>query len=299
MASRGTTWQLDGRSVQVTSLDRVYWPDDGLTKGDLLGYYRDIAPILLPYFADRPVTLRTYPRGIGGPSYYRRESPVDLGDGLRDVEYQTATDQHVMRAFLIDDAVGLLRLANAGSIEFHVWGAKLPDLHEPDQIIFDLDPGDEASFENVVQAALRLHQRLEQFKLRSYPKLSGGDGVHVHLPLASGHTFDAVRDWVRDLAEELAEDHPDLIAVSHGPTHRGKLVTVDHAQNSVGRNTAAPYTVRARPGATVATPLSWDEIKPGRLNPADFTIKTVPKRVQKLGDLFAPVLQGGQHLLSR
>ena len=148
----------------------------------------------------------------------------------------------------------------------------------------------------MLRAAIILCERLDELGLKSYPKTSGGDGLHVFLPLAPGHTFERVRDWVRDLAEKLEAEHPNLIAVSHGPTHRGPRVTIDHAQNSVGRNTAAPYTARARPGAPVSTPLTWKEVADGKLRPPDFTLKTVPKRVKKLGDLFAPVLAGGQRL---
>jgi bifunctional non-homologous end joining protein LigD len=280
----------------VTSLDRVYWPEDTLTKGDLLAYYRDLAPVLLPYCAERPVTARVYPRGIHAQGYYRREIPDTAPDWLRSVEYQAATDGHAVRVLLVDDAAGLLWLANTGAIEIHIWSAHLPDLAEPDLAIFDLDPGDAATFSDVLKAASLLHAELDRLGVQSYPKTSGGLGLHVFLPLAPGHTFEAVRDWVRSVAERLAEAHPRLFAVARGSTHRGSQVTVDHAQNSVGRNTAAPYTVRARPGAPVSTPLTWDEIATGNVQPADFTLRTVPARLEKLGDLFAPVLKGGQHL---
>ena len=248
MPSTATTWDLAGRKVRVTSLERPYWPENGLTKGDLLAYYREMAPILLPYVVERPVTPVVYPRGIDGPKYYRRERPDTAPDWVRSAAYQTATDKHLLQVLLIDDEAGLIWLANTGAIELHLWGAHLPDLAEPDMVVFDLDPGDEATFKDVLQAAVILHERLDKLGLGSFPKTSGGDGLHVFLPLAPGQTFEAVRDWVRHLAEELEAEHPKLIAVSHGPTHRGAHVTIDHAQNSVGRNTAAPYTVRARPG---------------------------------------------------
>jgi bifunctional non-homologous end joining protein LigD len=296
VAASATTWKLDGRDVRVTSLDKAYWPEDGLTKGDLLGYYRELAPILKPYFTDRPVTGRVFPRGIHGPGYYRREIPDNAPDWVRSAEYQAATDGHAVKVLLLDDAAGLIWLANTGSIEIHIWGAHLPDLAEPDLAIFDLDPGEEASFADALAAACILHETLDRAGLQSYPKTSGGKGLHVFLPLAPGHSFEQVRDWVRTTAEQLEHDHPKLFATAHGSTHRGDHVTVDHAQNSVGRNTAVPYTVRALPGAPVSTPLSWDEVHDGKLRPADFTIKTVPARLKKLGDLFAPVLKGGQRL---
>jgi bifunctional non-homologous end joining protein LigD len=296
MAASATTWRLDGRSVRVTNLDKIYWPEDGLTKGDLLAYYRDLAPTLLPYFADRPVTLRVFPNGIHGYSHYRRERPDNAPAWIRSVDYETATDRRRIQAFMIDDAAGLIWAANTGAIEFHLWSVRAPRLAEPDLAVFDLDPGDEASFADVLAAACLLRAVLERLGLRSYPKTSGGQGLHVWLPLAPGHTFQVVRDWVRSTAEKLAEAHPDLFAVAHGSTHRGRQVTIDHAQNSTGRNTAAPYTARALPGAPVSTPLTWDEVEAGRIRPSDFALKTVPERVERLGDLFAPVLTGGQHL---
>jgi len=299
MPATATQWRLNGRAVRVSSLDRPYWPDDGLTKGDLLAYYRALAPTLLPYFKDRPVTARLFPRGIAGPSHYRREIPDTAPDWVRSAEYHAATDGHTVRVLLVDDAAGLVWLANSGAIEMHLWAAHLPDLSEPDLAIFDLDPGDKAHFADVLRAAGILLDRLDGQGLRAYPKTTGGDGLHVFVPLAAGHTFDRVREWVKAQAEALAAEHPKLFAVAHGPTHRGTHVTVDHAQNSIGKNTAAPYTVRGRPGAPVSTPLTREEIDAGTVTPADFTLRTVPARLEVLGDLFAPVLKGGQRLPSQ
>jgi bifunctional non-homologous end joining protein LigD len=296
MAADSATWRLAGRVVRVSHLDKLYWPDDRLTKGDLLRYYRDIAPVLLPYCANRPATLHVFPDGIEGHAYYQRDRPRRAPRWLRTVDYQTATDAHRIHTILIDDVAGLIWLANTGAIEFHLWGSRLPNLAEPDQAIFDLDPGDQATFADVLQAALRLRAALERLGLRGYPKTSGGRGLHVYLPLAPGHTFDAVRAWVKTLAARLAAEHPELIAVARGATHRGHQVTIDHAQNSIGRNTAAPYTVRALPRAPVSAPLTWEEIAAGEPRPADLTLATVPARVRARGDLFAPVLQGGQRL---
>jgi bifunctional non-homologous end joining protein LigD len=212
------------------------------------------------------------------------------------VDYRPETSEQVIQLPLVDDAAGLVWLANQGSIEFHLWGSRAPNLAQPDQAILDLDPGDEATFSDVLKAALRLRDALERLGLRGYPKTSGGRGLHVYLPLATGHTFDAVRAWVKALAEQLAATYPDLIAVAHGATHRGRQVTIDHAQNSIGRNTAAPYTLRAQPGAPVSTPLTWDEVEAGQIRPSDLTLRALSQRLEQMGDLFAPVLQSGQYL---
>jgi bifunctional non-homologous end joining protein LigD len=296
MAAASTTGHLAGRDVRVSNLKRPYWPKDGLTKGDMLTYYRDLAPVMLPYFADRPVTPRIYPRGIESTSYYRRERPEQAPGWLRGAPYQTVTNQHEIQVLLVDDAAGLIWLANTGAIELHLWGARLPSLDAPDQAIFDLDPGEAATFVDVLRAALLLGELLDRLGVRAYPKTTGGRGLHVFLPLEPGHTFEQVRDWVRSVAERLSREHPDLLAIARGATHRGKRITVDHAQNSIGRNTGAPYMLRARAGAPVSTPLTWAEIAAGKVRPLDFTLRTVPDRLQKLGDLFMPVLGHDQRL---
>ncbi len=291
-----TTWQFDGRSIQVSHLEKRYWPESGVTKEDLLRYYLHTAPVLLPHLQDRPVTLRLFPDGVQGFSYWRREPPEHAPAWLRSVSYRPKTTGQMILLPLIDDTAGLLWLANQGCVEFHTWGAQVPNLAQPDQVIFDLDPGSEATFAEVLQAALRVREALERLGVRGYAKTSGGRGLHIYLPLAPGQTFASVRVWVKALAQQLASASPDLIALAHGPTHRGRQVTIDDAQNSIGRNTAAPYTLRAHPHAPVSAPLSWEEIEAGRFSPRDLTIQSVPERVRRLGDLFAPVWKAGQHL---
>jgi len=297
MNAPSETWQLGDQSVQVTHLERAYWPQAAITKGDLLGYYRQIAPVMLPHLKDRPVTLRVYPQGVEGASYYLRDCPEQAPDWLRRVQYQPKTVSHPVPLPLIDTTADLLWFANQGAIEFHLWGSHTPDLSQPDLAIFDLDPGEAASFDAVREAALRLHDALAQAGVRGYPKTSGGDGLHVFVPLAPGHTFERVRAWVKTVGQQLESNCPDLIALARGATHRGGRVTVDYAQNSIGRNTAAPYTLRARPvHPTVSAPLTWEELEEGDLHPADLTPQIVLERVGRLGDVFAPVLQADQHV---
>jgi bifunctional non-homologous end joining protein LigD len=297
MNASSETWQFGDQSVQVTHLERAYWPQVGFTKGDLLDYYRQIAPVVLPYLKDRPVTLRVYPQGVEGASYYLRDCPEQAPDWLRRVQYQPKTVSHPVPLPLIDATAGLVWFANQGAIEFHLWGSHTPDLSQPDLAIFDLDPGETASFAAVREAALRLHDVLGQAGVSGYPKTSGGGGLHVFVPLAPGHTFERVRAWVKGVGQQLADTHPDLVALARGATHQGGRVTVDYAQNSIGRNTAAPYTLRAHPvHPTVSTPLTWKELEEGGLDPADLAPQVVLERVERLGDLFAPVLQGDQYV---
>jgi bifunctional non-homologous end joining protein LigD len=289
-------WTIDGHEIKVTHLDEAQWPDEGITKRDALEYYRAVAPVMLPHLKDRPLSLQMFYEGTGRPGRYRRELPKSAPEWLRGAPYTTATDKHTIQVPLIDDEAGLIWFANAGALEFHLWSSHVPKLDEPDRVVIDLDPGDEADFALVLDAAIVLQETLDGLGLKAYPKTSGGDGLHLFAALAPGYDFKTVREWVEQLAVTLAGEHPNLLASSHGSTHRGNLITIDHAQNSIGRNTAAPYTLRARPGAPVSTPLSWDEVRAKKLRPSNFTLHTVPDRIKKLGDLFQPLLKKGAKL---
>jgi bifunctional non-homologous end joining protein LigD len=290
MEGSSATWKLDGHAVKVSHLEKLYWPEAGFTKGNMLQYYQQIAPVALPYFKERPATLRVFPEGVSGESYYLRDCPESAPSWIRRIEYQPKTVGHPVLLPLIDNVAGLIWFANQGSIEFHLWSSQAADLAQPDQAIFDLDPGDTTSFDAVREAALRLHDTLEQAGVSGYAKTSGGRGLHVYVPLSAGYTFERVRGWVKAVAEQLATTYPALIAIARGSTHRGDHVTIDAAQNSVGRNTAAPYTLRAgAPHPRVSTPLTWEELDAGNIHPGDLTPEAVLDRVGRLGDLFAPV----------
>jgi bifunctional non-homologous end joining protein LigD len=290
------TWSLKGHSVRVSHLDKVLWPEEGITKEDVLNYYRSIAPLMLPYLKDRPVTLRVFPKGIQGFSHYRRDLPAKAPGWLRSVDYWAEGSATATQLPLIDDAAGLLWLANQGGLEFHIWSARSPNLNTPDLVIFDLDPGDKATFSMVREAACLLRETLEAVGLQGYLKTSGGRGLHVFLPLIPEYTFEAVHTWTKALAEKLASTQPDLFALPQSGTHRGQRVTLDYAQNSLARNTAAPFTLRGRPGAPISTPLTWEELEAGDVEPADLTLRTVPARVRQTEDPFRPVLGKGQRL---
>ncbi|HZH06643.1 MAG TPA: hypothetical protein VEY69_08215, partial [Lautropia sp.] len=235
------TWTLDGHDVELHHPDRILWPEDGITREDLLAYYRDIAPVMLPHLADRPVTLRTYPEGIDGPSFYKRDLPDHAPSWLRAVDYTGQSTTRTIQVPLIGNAAGLVWFANAGTIEFHGWSARAPLLDQPDQAIFDLDPGESATFPDVLRAALLVREVLGQDGVQGYPKTSGRHGMHIHVPLAPGANYPEVRAWVKRIAERLEASHAGLVAVVRGATHRREHVTIDYAQNSIARNTAAPY----------------------------------------------------------
>jgi len=193
---RGEVWDLDGQAIEVTHPDKIFWPHDGLTKGDMLRYYLDVADVMLPYFQDRPVTLRIFPDGIRGFSFYRRDAPEPAPHWLHQVDYQPKTARRLIRLPLLDDKAGLIWLANKGAVEFHLWASHWPLLNAPDWAIFDLDIGKGASFGMALEAALALRQYLQFHNMDGVCKTSGGHGVHVYVPLVRKYTFGQVRQWV-------------------------------------------------------------------------------------------------------
>src|SRR5258708_33514267 len=223
-AADSTVWQVGEHTVEVSHLTKLYWPEAGVTKGDLLRYYLAIAAVALPLFLGRPVTMRVCPDGVLGPCFYQRARPEHAPAWLRSVAYRPKTTKaapHKVHLPVIDDAAGLIWLANAGSIEFHLWAARPPDLTRPDQAIFDLDPGETATFADACQVALRLREALVREGLHGYAKTSGGPGVHVYVPLAAEHTFERVRALVKATAERPAPARPDLIAAVGRPPPPG------------------------------------------------------------------------------
>ena len=296
MKSRAV-WELSGRQVEVKNLDKVFWPAAGFTKGDLLRYYRTVAPYMLPYLRGRPLTLKMCPDGIAAGCYYRRKLPGHAPAWMPRVLYNPKTKTGQVPLILAEDEAQLLWLANQAAVEFHVWSSRTPDLAHPTWLVFDLDPGDRSRFADVLEAALLVRGELERLGLEGWPKTSGGRGLHVFVPLEPGrYTHAQARAWAKAFASRLSASSGGLVRLPHRATHRGEGVFVDYAQNGYGRNTAAPYTLRAKPDAPASTPLGWSEVARGGFMPADFTLRTAPERLRTQGDLFAPVLQTAQAL---
>ena len=299
---------LDGKKIRITHPDKLYWPDLRLSKLHMINYYQSMAAVMLPYFKDRPVTLRIFPRGVKDFSFYRRELPANAPHWMRFADYKTVTNSHRIRLPLIDDAAGLIWLANLGSIEFHLWGSTVGSLTQPDWLVFDLDPGDQAGFDQVLDAALKVRAYLQEKELKGVVKTSGGKGLHIYVPLVGGKPedgkpdkqssgFEKLRRWLKSATGELAGRYPELISLPKKGTHKGHTISIDYTQNSIGRNTVAPYSLRATQGAPVSMPLEWSEIEKGAIRPDDFTLFTAPQRVRKKGDVFSSLLKGRRYKL--
>ena len=272
-----------------TNLDKVFWPAEGYTKGDLVGFYKSIAPWLLPFLADRPLVLTRYPDGIEGKSFFQKDAPVYAHDFVRTVRMYSAESDRDLNYFVCDGEAPLLYIANMGAIPLHIWGSRVATLETPDWCILDLDPK-EAPFAHVVTVALAIRAMCEEIALPCFVKTSGSTGLHVLLPLGRQCTYEQARTLGGLLARVVAAELPDIATITRQVHKRDGRVYLDYVQNGHGRLLAAPYSVRPVPGALVSAPLAWSEVGP-KLSLADYTIRTMPARMQALGaDPLLPVL---------
>jgi bifunctional non-homologous end joining protein LigD len=277
--------------VRLTNLDKVFWPAEGYTKGDLIRYYDAIAPWFLPYLRDRPIVLTRYPDGITGKSFFQKDAPEFAPDWVRTERvYSKDTDREI-DYFVVDDAETLRYVANMGTIPIHVWSARVPALERPDWLVLDLDPKG-APFADVVRVAQAVHGLLDDLDLPSHAKTSGATGLHVLVPLGARYTHEQARTLARLLAVLVVEAVPAIATLARPLGARGGKVYVDFGQNGHGRTIAAPFSVRSLPGAPVSCPLDWGEVTV-RLDPARFTIRTVPRRFARRPDPLLPVLGPG------
>lgn len=296
-AEPAVTLTVDSREVRITNPERVLWPQDGFTKMDLVKYYVQIAPYLVPHIYDRPLTLKPYASGIDGPFFYTHNVPKGAPDWIKTTSFQLKTEKgKTIKPVLGNDASTLAWLANRAVIEIHAWLSRADKLDSPDLVVFDLDPGAKVKFPLVLDVAARLNRRLQGLKLRGWAKTSGATGVHVYVPIERRYTFEQTREFAEKVARAMAEEDPDRVASTLADPKLAHKVMVDYAQNSVGKTMASVYSVRPLRGAPVSTPLTWDEVEAGGFEPRDFTIRTIFPRVERRGDLFKPVAELKQRL---
>ncbi len=279
------------REVRVTNPKKVFWPDAGYTKSDLVAYYEEVAPLLLPYLRDRPVVLTRYPDGITGKSFFQKDAPVFVPDWVRtETVYSKDTDRDI-RFFVIDDVETLRYVANLGTIPIHMWSARSGSLERPDWLVLDLDPKG-APFSHVIAVAKALHRVLDELELPSFPKTSGQAGLHILVPLGRRYTHEECRTFARLLAMLGLESTSDIATMARPLHARGGKVYIDSGQNGYGITIVAPYSLRPIPGAPASCPLEWREVN-DRLDPARFTLKTLPARFAKRADPLAGALGPG------
>jgi len=284
--------------LSLTSFDRVYWPDDGYTKADLLKYYLNVAPYILPHLKDRPLIMKRYPTGIRGISFHQHDVD-EVPEFVDTIELEAEDDEgkHMVDYVVGDNLETHLYLANLGAIERHPWHSTVKKLYNPTWFIFDLDPGEQVKFETICEIAVLTREVVKDLGLESYAKTSGSRGIHIYVPIKPEYTYEEVAAFAAHIAKTIASEDPANATVERTKAKRKKeQIYVDHLQNSYGKSVAAPYSVRPRKGATVSAPLDWIEVEKKNLKTEDFTILNMLARLKKKGDIFKPVLTKRQGL---
>ena len=282
------------RPVTLSNVDKVFFPDEGYTKGDVIQYYVSVAPVILPHLAERPISMSRYPDGITRPSFYEKRAPGHQPSWMQTTPVPSDSQGGIIDFLVADSTEALMWFANMGCIEVHPFHSRAASLDCPDYAIFDFDPAEGSSWDQVVAAAKLLSVALGQLGLAGYPKLSGSRGVHVYVPLEPVHDFPRVRRLVGEIGRYLAAANPDDITMDWDKPKREGKVFIDHNRNAAGQTVASAYSVRPRPGAPVSAPLAWSELD--TVVNGQWTIATMWDRLVRFGDLFAPVLEGGQTL---
>jgi bifunctional non-homologous end joining protein LigD len=281
--------RADGEDVQLTNLDKPFWPALGITKGDLIQYYADVAPLLLPHIRDRAMVMKRYPHGAAGEFFFMKRAPSPRPEWIRTCRIDHDSG-NVIDFPIIDDLAALLWVINLGCIDLNQWYATCDDVDRPDYLHFDLDPGS-ATWEQVLESARILHDALTTLEMPGYAKTTGSKGIHVYVPIVRGPAQKEVWTFAKALAQELAGRHPKLMTSAYKVASRPKgRVLVDYNQNAWGRTLASVYSVRPHPRACVSTPITWKEVDAG-VRIEDFRIDNVRARFKKTGDLFKPLLR--------
>jgi bifunctional non-homologous end joining protein LigD len=266
--------------VELSNTAKVLFPEDGITKGDLVAYYRSVAEVMLPLLRDRPVSMTRFPDGITGNGIVQKNVPAYFPDWITRVRVRKEGGS--LQQVVCDKPATIVYLANQACIELHAFLSRLDHIDEPDQLIFDLDPPDGDRFGDVRVCALRLRDLLTgELGLPAFVKTTGGKGLHIHVPLNAREDFDTVRAFARQAAELLAARNPDLVTTEQRKDKRGPRIYADIMRNAYAQLAVVPYSVRARPGAPAAMPLSWDELDDEGLRPGQFTLRTVPDRIRE------------------
>ncbi|MGZ4151449.1 MAG: non-homologous end-joining DNA ligase [Actinomycetota bacterium] len=285
------TWftEVDGREIRLSNLDKVFWPDEGYTKGDLLAYYFNVADLILPYLRDRPLTLKRMPDGLAGGFFYEKNAPPTTPEWIRRCPVPSEDAKGGLIDYLmVDSLASMLFVVNLGAIEFHPLHSRCGTVEQPDYLFFDLDPFPPITFDDVLAVAMHVKVALDALGLVGYPKTSGATGVQIYVPIEPGYGYDQVRELVGRIGRMINKADPERTTMVWEVKKRSGKVFIDHNMNRLGANISAVYSVRPEPMATVSTPVTWDEVERG-VRPQDFTIETVWDRFAKVGDLFEPV----------
>ena len=294
---KGEHWyaRAGEREIRLSNLDKVMWPKEGYTKGDLLTYYFNISHTMLPHLESRPLTLKRMPNGVEGDFFYEKNAPAHTPEWMKRIPVDSEGSGRTINFLSVCDAAEILWVVNLGCIEFHPLHGKGSDQSHPSYAFFDLDPMNGATWDDVRHVAALVKVVLDRLGIESYPKTSGATGMQIMIPTAGKYDYDQIRGFVGTVSDLVHAADPETTTVEWEIKKRGRKVFLDVNMNRSGANIAGAYSVRPEPGATVSTPFTWDELD--EIEPGDWTIETIFDRVAEVGDPFLPVAQGpGQNL---
>jgi bifunctional non-homologous end joining protein LigD len=286
---------VDNQTIHLSSLEKVLFPGEGITKGDLIDYYQRIAEVMLPHIAGRPISMQRFPDGIAEEGFYQKEAPAYFPEWIDRVQVWVREEESQQPQVLCNNAATLVYLANQACITPHVWLSRQDRLEYPDRLIFDLDPPSDA-FEPVRNAALALREALSEEGLVSFVMTTGSRGLHVVVPIARERSFDEVRGVAHRLVEQLARRAPDRLTVEMAKADRQGRLFLDYLRNAYGQTAVAPYAIRAKPGAPVATPLDWEELGDSSLHSQSYTLKNIFRRLGQKTDPWRDIREQAQSL---
>ena len=282
---------VNHHKIKLTNLNKIYWPEEGYSKGDLINYYKKVSDYMLPYLIDRPQSLNRHPDGINGKSFFQKDITQKHPGWVKTKKIYSESNDKEINFMICNDEATLVYMANLGCIEINPWFSRITNIDNPDYFVIDLDP-EEIPFEKVIEAALVVKDVLDELDIESFCKTSGATGLHIYVPLGAKYEYNVSKDFAYLIAKIVNDRIPEFSSLERSPSKRKKKVYLDYLQNRSGQTLAAPYSVRPRPHATVATPLYWEEVKPG-LSPQKFTILNIPGRLKEMGDIFKKILGKG------
>ena len=285
--------EVEGHRLRLTHLDKLMWPADGLTKRDLIAHYIRVGQVLLPYLRERPLSMQMFPDGIEGKSFWRKDKPSHAPAWMRSWTYHGEKTKDYI---VVDQLATLVWVANSASIDLHPWHSRIDAPDQPDWAVFDIDPAEGATFENVVTLARLIGVALDHYDLHSVVKTTGQTGLQIYVPIRRGPDYATVRGWVEGVSRAVGRTVPDLVSWEWSVRRRSGRVRLDYTQNIINKTLTAPYTVRAVPGAPVSAPITWAELEDPGLRPDRWNIHTIEQRLAAIGDLFSPALAGDQEL---
>jgi bifunctional non-homologous end joining protein LigD len=289
-------WEVAGRRLPLTNLDKVLWPADGLTKRDMIEYYVRMADYMLPYLRDRPLSMQVFPDGIDGKSFWRKDKPAHAPAWIDSWTYH---GEKTKTYIVVNEIATLAWVANAGVIDLHPWHSRIDQPEAPDWAVFDLDPFEPATFRDVIDIAKLVKAALDHYAMHGVIKTSGQTGLQIYVPIRRGPDYTAVRNWVEEVGRAIDQAAPGRVSWEWAVAKRTGRIRIDYTQNIINKTLAAPYSLRPAPGAPVSTPIAWEELDDPELGPDRWTITSIAHRVADVGDLFAPALHADQDLPGR